>query len=266
MDRLHRLICESVYVIREAQARYRRLGVLWSMGKDSTLLLWLCRKAFLGKVPFPVVHIDTSYKLPEMYVFRDRLAREWGLDLRVVRNEEALAQGVGPETEDVLACCHALKTLALREAIEGLGLDAVLLGIRRDEHGVRAKERYFSARTSDFLWAVGGQPPELWDLYASVADAGHARIHPLLHFAEMDVWEATRAEGIPVNPLYFSRDGWRYRSIGCGPCCVPVASEAGTVAAVIEELATASTPERAGRAQDKEASFTMQKLRSLGYM
>jgi sulfate adenylyltransferase subunit 2 len=175
-------------------------------------------------------------------------------------------RGSRPRPVGPLACCQALKTEALRQAVAELGLEAVLLGIRRDEHGVRAKERTFSPRTADFRWAVGGQPPELWDLYAAVADGGHARVHPLLHFTELDVWEATRAEGVPVNPLDFSRGGWRYRSLGCAPCCVPVASAADSVEAIIGELAAAATPERSGRAQDKEEAFAMQKLRSLGYM
>ena len=266
MDRLSRLESESIYVIREARQRYARIGALWSMGKDSTSLLWLCRKAFLGRIPFPVIHLDTGHKIPEIYRFRDRLAQEWGLDLRVRRNEAALAQGMGPTTADTITCCHALKTEALKLAIADLGLDAVLLGIRRDEHGIRAKERYFSPRNATALWAVGDQPPELWDLYASVEDASHARIHPLLHLTELDIWRYIGREHIPVNPLYLARDGWRYRSIGCQPCSVPIASTAATVDAIIAELEVATTSERAGRAQDKESAYTMQKLRSLGYM
>jgi sulfate adenylyltransferase subunit 2 len=152
-------------------------------------------------------------------------------------------RGSRPRPVGPLACCQALKTEALRQAVAELGLEAVLLGIRRDEHGVRAKERTFSPRTADFRWAVGGQPPELWDLYAAVADGGHARVHPLLHFTELDVWEATRAEGVPVNPLDFSRGGWRYRSLGCAPCCVPVASAADSVEA--HRFSTGQNPDPA---------------------
>jgi sulfate adenylyltransferase subunit 2 len=266
VDYLSRMESDSIYVIREAYNRYSRLAMLWSMGKDSTALLWMVRQAFFGKVPIPVVHIDTSYKFPEIYAFRDRLTTELGLDLRVARNEDALADGMGPKKIDKFACCNALKTTALKQAIAGMGFDALLLGIRRDEHGVRAKERYFSPRKQDFTWSVGNQPPELWDLYASVDEAAHDRIHPLLHMTELDIWRYIRRENVPVNPLYLAKEGKRYRSIGCAPCCMPIASTASTVDDIIAELEASREPERAGRAQDKEDAFTMQKLRSLGYM
>jgi len=266
MDYLSRLESESIYVIREAYNRYSRLAMLWSMGKDSTALLWLVRKAFLGRVPFPVIHIDTSYKFQEIYTFRDRLSKEFGLDLRIARNDEALAGGMGPTKIDKFSCCNALKTTALKQAIARMGFEALLLGTRRDEHGVRAKERYFSPRKQDFTWSVGDQPPELWDLYATVDDAAHDRIHPLLHMTELDIWRYTRREGIPVNPLYLAKDGKRFRSIGCSPCCHPIESNAATVDDIIAELEASTEPERAGRAQDKENAYTMQKLRSLGYM
>ncbi|HUT36213.1 MAG TPA: sulfate adenylyltransferase subunit CysD [Planctomycetota bacterium] len=267
MDDLDRLESQSVHVIREAYVRFRRLGVLWSVGKDSTTLLWLCRKAFLGHVPLPVIHIDTGYKFLEMYSFRDRLAREWGLNLVVASNEAARAAGVGPGKGSKLACCTALKTDALKVALRDLGLDAILLGIRRDEHGIRAKERYFSPRDSGFKWDYQNQPAELWDQYASRADEGrHLRIHPLLHMTELDVWRYVRREGLPINPLYFARNGKRYRSLGCVTCCQPVESVAANVDEIIEELRTSNVSERSGRAQDKEDAYTMQKLRALGYM
>lgn len=265
MQFLERQANLSVETIRETYERYERPVVLWSMGKDSTLLLWLCRKAFLGCVPFPVVHVDTGRKMPAMYEFRDRLAAEWRLDLRVFRNEAALREGMGPE-HGAFACCHALKTTALLDALRELGADAALVGIRRDEHGVRAKERYFSPRDAGGGWDVADQPPELWELSVPDAESSHDRVHPLLHLTERDVWLLTEAEGVPVNPLYFARDGWRFRSLGCAPCCLPIPSEADSVAAIVAELALANTPERAGRRQDKEAEFSMQKLRSLGYM
>ena len=267
MDYLSELESESLYILREARHRYPRLALLWSMGKDSTTLLWLCRKAFLGRVPFPVVHIDTSYKFPEMYAFRDRLAREWGLDLVVHRNEEALAAGMAPERFGTLACCGALKTEALKQAVARLNLDALILGIRRDEHGIRAKERYFSPRDQQSHWRYEEQPPELWDLYRSAGQEDHhVRVHPLLHFTELDIWHYVRREGIPVVDLYFSRGGTRFRSIGCRTCCKGLPSGAGSVEEIITEIGTSNTAERAGRAQDKEEAFLMQKLRSLGYM
>jgi len=255
----------SVETIREAYARYERPVALWSMGKDSTLLLWLCRKAFLGRIPFPVIHIDTGCKMPEMYAFRKQLAAEWQLDLRVFRNEEALREGVGSD-RGALECCHKLKTTALLQALRELQADAALVGIRRDEHGVRAKERYFSPRDDQGGWDAMDQPPELWDLSTPEAESTHDRVHPLLHLTERDVWLLTEAEDVPVNPLYFAREGWRFRSLGCEPCCMPVPSDAGTLREIVAELEHADSPERSGRLQDKEAEFSMQKLRSLGYM
>jgi sulfate adenylyltransferase subunit 2 len=236
------------------------------MGKDSPALLFMVRTAFFGRVPFPVIHIDTSYKFPEIYEFRERLVAEWELDLVIARNEDALAAGMGPTTIDKFSCCNALKTEALKQALARYGFDALLLGIRRDEHGVRAKERYFSPRSHDFTWNVGGQPPELWDLYATVQEAAHDRIHPLLHMTELDIWRYVEREGVPVNPLYFARGGKRFRSIGCVPCCGPIDSNAATVTEIVADLEASKEPERAGRAQDKEHAYTMQKLRALGYM
>jgi len=267
MDHLEKLEHRSVYVIREAYRRFKPLGVLWSMGKDSTVLLYLIRKAFLGTIPFPVLHIDTGYKLKGIYEFRDRIAREWNVPLEVVRNEEAIREGVGPESSGRLECCTRLKTEALKSALARHGFRAVLLGIRRDEHGVRAKERYFSPRRPDFTWDSASQPAELWDLYVRREEEGsHLRVHPLLHFTELDVWRYVEREKLPVCRLYFASGGKRYRSIGCAPCCEPVPSEARTVARIVEELRSGREEERAGRAQDKENARAMEQLRALGYM
>jgi len=267
MDYLDQLENRSIFVIREAYHRFKRPAVLWSIGKDSTVLLWLVRKAFFGRVPIPVVHIDTGYKFPEIYEFRDRIAGEWNLDLVIASNEEARAAGMGPDRAAKLDCCTALKTDALKGAIREHGFDALLLGIRRDEHGIRAKERYFSPRDQRFRWNYRNQPVEIWRQYKSRTDEGHhMRIHPLLHMTELDVWRYAHRENLPIVGLYFAKDGKRYRSIGCRPCCDPIASDATTVEEIIEELLTTTTSERAGRAQDKEDAYNMEKLRALGYM
>jgi sulfate adenylyltransferase subunit 2 len=266
VDLLEELENRSIYIFREAFARLPRLGLLWSAGKDSTVLLWLARKAFFGRLPFPVIHVDTSYKFPEIYEFRDRLAREWGFQLVVARNDEALARGMD-HRQGVEVCCQALKTEALARAIEGLGLAAVALAIRRDEHGIRAKERVFSPRSAEFTWNYQDQPAELWDFYRPhQGRREHTRVHPMLDWTERDVWRYVEREKIPVNPLYLARQGRRYRSIGCRTCCAPIPSAAGSVAQILAELQSDRSPERAGRAQDKEDLYTMQKLRSLGYM
>ncbi len=267
MDHLTALENKSIFIIREAYYRFRNIAVLWSIGKDSTTLLWHCRKAFFGKIPFPVLHIDTGYKFPEIYRYRDRYAKEWGLDLIVARNEEKIRSGMGPDKGSKLECCTELKTNALKAAIARHGFKAILLGIRRDEHGIRAKERVFSPRDGDFKWNYEDQPAELWDNYKSTThEEDHYRIHPILHMTELDVWNYVKREEIPIIELYSSKEGKRYRSIGCQPCCSPIESRARTVDDIIEELTTTKTSERAGRAQDKEDAYTMQKLRSLGYM
>jgi len=265
MDKLSELENQSIYVIREAHYHFKNLAMLWSIGKDSTTLLWLCRKAFFGKLPFPVLHIDTSYKFREIYEFRDHYARQWGLELLVARNDGALEAGMGHDNK--FACCTELKTNALKQAIARYGFDGLLLGIRRDEHGVRAKERYFSPRDEQFQWNYQDQPPELWDQYKSQADQDtHIRIHPLLHWTEKDIWQYVKRENMPFVDLYRAKGGRRYRSIGCECCCAPVKSQASTVDQIVTELETTKAGEREGRAQDKEDANTMQKLRALGYM
>lgn len=266
MAELKELENKSLYIIREAFAEFKRPAVMWSVGKDSTATVWLCKKAFFGKVPFPVIHIDTGYKFKEMYTFRDRLAKEWGLDLIVAKNEEAMKQGMNPETGK-LDCCTQLKTQALMQCLEKYKFDALILAIRRDEHGIRAKERYFSPRDGDFKWNYKDQPLEMWDQYQSITEAKtHIRVHPILHWRELDVWEFVQQEKLPINPMYLARDGKRYRSLGCEPCTFPVDSTASNVDEIVEELRVSKVAERSGRAQDKEKAFTMQKLRALGYM
>jgi sulfate adenylyltransferase subunit 2 len=266
MSELSDLENKSIYIIREAYAEFKKPAVLWSTGKDSTAALWLCRKSFFGKIPFPVIHIDTGYKFKQMYKFRDGIAAEWGFDLIVAENEEARKAGVGPHNGK-FECCTQLKTQALMQCLEKNGFDALILAIRRDEHGIRAKERYFSPRDEDFKWDYKNQPLEMWDQYQSIAeDKTHTRVHPILHWRELDVWEYVKQEKLPVNPMYFARDGKRYRSLGCEPCTLPIDSDAKNIEEIVEELRTTKIAERSGRAQDKERAFTMQKLRALGYM
>lgn len=266
MNSLEKLENNSIYIIREAYSRFRNIALLWSIGKDSTTLLWLCRKAFFGKIPFPILHIDTSYKFQAIYDFRKKYAKDWNLNLIIEKNERALADGMN-NSLGKFECCNSLKTQTLKTAIEKHNFKAIILGIRRDEHGIRAKERFFSPRSTDHRWDYGNQPPELWDLYQTHLEKDqHLRVHPLLGWREIDVWNYIQHENIPVADLYFAKNGQRFRSIGCEPCCSPVTSKANSLTKIITELKTTKISERSGRSQDKEDSFNMQKLRSLGYM
>lgn len=271
-------------MIREAYGRFKNIAVLWSVGKDSTTLLWLCKNAFFGKIPFKVIHIDTSYKFKEIYEFRDKIAKEWNLDLVIARNEDADIKNIVPE-KNKFDCCNARKTEALKQTIKRYKFDALLLGIRRDEHGIRNKERYFSPRDKDFRWNLvkekekknEGDSPFIamqdiefagWNIFATDfgEDTNHVRVHPMLHWNELDIWEYIQKEKIPFVNLYLAKNEKRYRSIGCECCCKPVDSKANTLNKIIQELKTTKVLERSGRTQDKEDEFTMQKLRSLGYM
>ena len=293
MGHLDQLEHQSVHILREAFANFKSLCMLWSIGKDSTVLLWLARKAFFGHVPFPLVHIDTSYKIPEMIVYRDRLAREWKLNMIVGRNEEALAarQTFPDGAVDRLACCRLLKTDALRHTLSGAWprrrLDhetgqyqpdpnpepftGVIVGLRADEEGSRSKERYFSPRNQESSWDIAEQPPEFWNQYKTdFAPGTHVRIHPLLDWTELNIWEYIERESIPTVSLYYDQgQGIRYRSLGCYPCTHPVESTAKTVREIVDELRTgkfANVAERSGRAQDREDGGGLETLRRDGYM
>ncbi len=259
MDDLKELEEKSIFTIREAQARFESLAALWSTGKDSTVLVALARKAFFGLVPFPLIHIDNGIDFPETYEFRERLAKEWNLDVLVPKS-------VIKDDLSGVRCCGSNKTDALKQLMKGRHFDGLFVSIRRDEHGIRGKERYFSPRDKEFKWDYKNQAPEIWDFISQTADASHIRIHPLLHWTELDMWLYIKQEGIPVNSLYFARNGMRYRSLGCTRCTVGVASNASTIDEIIEELKTTTTSERAGRMQDKEQENVMQRLRALGYM
>ncbi len=266
MEHLDRLEAQSIYILREAYKKFGKLGMLWSIGKDSTVLLWLAQKAFFGHCPFPLIHVDTNYKISAMIEYRDRLAKELGLDLIVHKNQEALNEGMGPE-HGRLVCCKALKTDGLQQVVTSYQFEGLILGIRRDEEGSRSKERVFSERNKDSEWDYTNQPPELWDQFKTDFPKGnHIRVHPLLHWNEIDIWAYVQRENIPLIDLYFAKDGKRYRSLGCAPCTGTIDSTATTVEEIIQELKQTNVSERAGRAQDQEDAYAMQKLRKDGYM
>ena len=293
MTHLDKIEAQSVYIFREAYANFKNLAMLWSIGKDSTVLLWLARKAFLGHVPFPLVHIDTAFKIPEMIEYRDKIALEWKLNMVYGQNEEALKKKkTFPDGAlDRVSCCKALKSEALRYTLSGewkrYRMDhekkkyvedknrepytGVIVGVRSDEEGSRSKERYFSPRDKRNDWDVGDQPPELWNQFKTdFAPGSHIRIHPLLDWTELDIWEYIQRENIPMVSLYFNQGkGERYRSLGCGPCTFPVESTATNVKEIIAELKTGkfkNIAERSGRAQDKEDGGGLETLRRSGYM
>ena len=303
MDHLDQLEQQSVYILREAFRHFERLCMLWSIGKDSTVLLWLARKAFFGHVPFPLVHIDTSYKLPEMIEYRDKLAMQYKLQMIVGQNTAALAEGdtfpiklkANPamsreeQASARTACCGRLKSDALEATLHGTGprmrLDletgqykteedrqpytGVIVGARADEEGSRSKERYFSPRDKNSTWDVGDQPPEFWNQFKTdFAPGTHVRIHPLLDWTELNVWEYIKRESIPTVSLYYNQgDGTRYRSLGCGPCQAPIKSESRNVDEIIFELKAGklrNIAERSGRLQD--GKHGLEELRRDGYM
>ena len=293
MDLLQELESRSVYILREAYANFKQLGMLWSMGKDSTVLLWLARKAFFGHVPFPLIHIDTHFKIPEMITYRDGLVREMKLTMVIGSNELALSEKrTFPDgSVDRLTCCKLLKTDALTQTLNGQGkryrfnhqtdqyeielnpepFTGVIVGARADEEGSRSKERYFSPRDRQNEWDIADQPPEFWNQYKTDFSPGtNVRIHPLLDWTELNIWEYIQVESIPTVSLYYNQgNGKRYRSLGCYPCTTPVDSEAQNVAEIIDELRVgkfANIAERSGRAQDKDDGGGLETLRRDGYM
>jgi len=278
MDHLDQLEAQSIYILREAYCSFSNLCMPWSMGKDSNVLIWLSKKAFCGKIPYPVLHIDTTYEFPEMLEFRDWALEHYQLDLIVKINEDARAgtgtytASVGYETHDPVTVTHELKTVALQQVMAERKFDALITGIRRDEDPTRAKERYFSPRTADFEWDYKDQPPEFWNQFTTAVDPGeHIRVQPLLDWTEVDVWRYIEREGIPIPTMYFARpadDGktYRFRSLGCWPITKPVESPAATIPEIIAELMVTKTTERAGRAQDHHERNAMQKLRAKGFM
>lgn len=266
MNYLDKLESESIYIFREAFNQIKNLGMLWSVGKDSNVMLHLARKAFFGSIPFPVLHVDTSYKISEMITFRDEMAKKWELDLRIGQNKIALNNGMKPENGRV-NCCTALKTEGLKGLLKKEKLNAVFAGIRRDEEGTRSKERIFSPRNQENKWNIKDQPPEFWDQYKTdFAPNTSLRIHPILNWKEIDIWRYIEREKIPFVSLYLAKNGKRYRSLGCSPCSSKINSNASSVREIIEELEQLNTSEREGREQDKESEDAFERLREGGYM
>ena len=294
MDHLEELEAQSIYILREAYREFKELVMLWSIGKDSTVLLWLARKAFFGHVPIPLMHIDTAFKVPEMIEYRDRLACEWHLNMIYGQNTNVLAskQTFPDGNATRLECCKRLKSEALKHTLSGewprwimdhktqtykkqtednKPYTGVIVGVRSDEEGSRSKERYFSPRDKENDWDVGDQPPELWNQFKTDFSPGtHLRVHPLLDWTELNIWEYIERENIPIIDLYFDKgNGKRYRSLGCGPCTTPVDSTAKNIGDIITELKSgkfANIAERSGRAQDKEDGQGLETLRRDGYM
>lgn len=293
MEHLDKLESQSVFIIREAYHHIPNLAMLWSVGKDSTVLVKLCQKAFFDHIPIPLVHIDTGFKIPEMIAYRDKLALEWGLQMIYGQNKEALErQETFPHGKvSCIECCKALKTEALRRTIEGTGVrykmnlksgeyevdfnrepyGGLIVGIRADEEGSRSKERIFSPRGTSNEWEIADQPPEFWGQFnTDFPPKSHVRVHPLLDWTEADIWRYIEREKIPIVDLYFNRgEGKRYRSLGCAPCTKPIDSEATDLREVIQELEQGklkNIPERSGRAQDKEDRGGLEQLRRGGYM
>jgi sulfate adenylyltransferase subunit 2 len=291
---LHALEAESIYILREVVAQFRNPVLLYSIGKDSSVLVHLARKAFHpGPIPFPLLHIDTGYKFKEMIEFRDDFTKAIGARLLVHRNEAAIAEGAHPLKLGVARCCGKLKTGALLEALEKYAFDAAIGGARRDEERSRAKERVFSLRDAFGQWDPRNQRPELWNLYSGEINEGESmRVFPLSNWTERDVWQYIRQENIPIVPLYYARQrqvvyrgtNWipivepgdiregetavtewvRFRTLGCMPCTGAVKSQASTLDEIVREAGEATRSERETRVIDHGAN-TMEDKKREGY-
>ena len=294
-NHIQALEAESIYVLREAAAEFARPVMLYSIGKDSSVMLRLAQKAFYpGKIPFPLLHIDTSYKFPEMIAFRDRYTRELGAQLIVHQNRDALQAGANPFALGTQRCCGLLKTRALLDALEAGGFTAAFGGARRDEEKSRAKERFYSFRDAHGQWDPKNQRPELWNLFNSKINKGESiRVFPLSNWTELDIWLYIHAENIPIVPLYYARERevvirngslvlmyskeqlmpgettqfvkCRMRSLGCVPCTGAIRSEADTVSKIIEEMISFRRSERENRAIDHDEEGSMELKKREGY-
>lgn len=292
---LDQLEAESIEILREVAAQFANPAILYSVGKDSTVLLHLAKKAFApAKIPFPLIHIDTGFKFPEMYSFRDATAKSLGMRLIVHRNEKAISAGTSPWTLGTKACCAKLKTEALLDALKIYEIDAAIGGARRDEEGSRSKERIFSFRDREGQWDPKNQRPELWNLFNGRIGPGESmRVFPLSNWTELDIWRYIARENIPVVPLYFAEKRLlhedkkgaflahesqvsaaetkaqavmcRFRTLGCMPCTGAVPSEATSLPEIVEELRVTRRSERATRAIDHDQESSMELKKKEGY-
>ena len=296
LTHLERLEAESIDIMREAVSESENPVMLYSIGKDSSVMLHLAMKAFYpSKPPFPLLHVDTTWKFREMIEFRDAIVKKHGLDLVVHVNPEALAMGINPFTHGSAVHTDTWKTEGLKQALEKYGFDAAFGGARRDEEKSRAKERIFSFRSAQHRWDPKMQRPELWRLYNARKNKGESmRVFPLSNWAELDVWQYIYLENIPIVPLYFAekrpvvvRDGTlimvdddrmplapqetpvmkrvRFRSLGCYPLTGAIESSADTLTAIIQEMLLAKTSERQGRVIDHDSTGSMEKKKQEGY-
>lgn len=295
LSHLRALEAESIHIIREVAAEFEKPCLLYSIGKDSSVLLRLAQKAFYpGKIPFPLVHIDTTYEYPEMIQFRDWYAREIGAELIVYTNEKAVAAGANPYDLGTSKCCNLLRTRALVEGLKSYGFDAALGGARRDEEKSRAKERVFSLRDPHGQWDPKNQRPELWNLYNGLINKGESvRVFPLSNWTEFDVWQYIHEDRIPIVPLYFAKPRQvavrgntviplesnvkllpdekpqtvmcRMRSLGCTPCSGAIRSEADTIPKIIDELKEFRRSERENRVIDHDQEGSMELKKREGY-
>lgn len=289
------LEAESIHIIREVVAEFEHPVMLYSVGKDSSVMVRLAQKAFYpAKIPFPLLHVDTSMKFPEMYEFRDEFCRDIGADLKVYTNEDALNEGASPFEWGTVKCCGALKTRALLEALKQGGYDAAFGGARRDEEKSRAKERIYSFRDALGQWDPKNQRPELWNLYNSRINKGETiRIFPLSNWTELDIWHYIYLDNIPVVPMYFAKERemvvrgsqlipigaasklkpgeklekvmCRFRTLGCYPCTGAVYSDAKTMPEIIQEMMVARKSERITRLIDHDQDSSMEQKKKEGY-
>ena len=296
LTHLQRLEAESIHILREVVAECERPVMLYSIGKDSAVMLHLAMKAFYpAKPPFPLLHVDTTWKFRDMIAFRDRMAQELGLQLLVHINQDGLDRGIGPFTHGSAAHTDVMKTQALKQALDKYGFDAAFGGARRDEEKSRAKERVFSFRSAQHRWDPKRQRPELWNQYNARKNKGESlRVFPLSNWTELDIWQYIYLQNIPIVPLYFAarrpvvrRDGTlimvdddrmplrpgeqpemksvRFRTLGCYPLTGAIESEAATLPEIIQEMLLTTSSERQGRVIDHDSAASMEKKKQEGY-